>query len=238
MLSRYLVWFLVPFCGLLIWGAFRVDAPVREAVLASQGKNWKNSADFRFESAVRRYGDWPPLMGACLAVMVFAGVLDKRRWMRVIAAAMIASTLAGVLANSSRLTTGRTRPKESPKIEQGFYGPWHNGKLLVGNPAYNSFPSGHTATAFGLAAVIFLASPLLGLFALAGATLVAWSSIAMGAHHPSDVAVSVILSFVVAWFVWRWMDGPRGDWIESGMATLFRRKKPGTSRLSHREKNF
>jgi len=43
---------------------------------------------------------------------------------------------------------------------------------------------------------------------------VAWSSIAMGAHHPSDVMVSVILSFLVAWFVWRWMRGRGGDWIE------------------------
>jgi len=122
---------------------------------------------------------------------------------RVIAAAMVASTLAGIAANAVRLTTGRTRPKESPCIEQGFYGPWHDGKLLVGQPAYNSFPSGHTATAFGLAAVIFYACPAAGVFALAGAGLVAWSSIAMGAHHPSDITVSVILAFVVAWFVRR-----------------------------------
>jgi membrane-associated phospholipid phosphatase len=137
--------------------------------------------------------------------------------MRIIAAAMIASTLAGIMANASRLTTGRTRPKESPKIEHGFYGPWHNGELLIGRPAYNSFPSGHTATAFGLAAVVLFASPAVGVLALAGAGLVAWSSIAMGAHHPSDVTVSVILSIAVAWFVWRWMSGPRGDWIEKAL---------------------
>ena len=134
--------------------------------------------------------------------------------MRVIAAAMIASTRSGIVGNASRLTTGRTRPRESPKIEQGFYGPWHGGELLVGNDAYNSFPSGHTATAFGLAAVILFASPAAGIFALSGAGLVAWSSIAMGAHHPSDIIVSVILSLFVAWFVWRWMSGPGGAWIE------------------------
>jgi membrane-associated phospholipid phosphatase len=137
--------------------------------------------------------------------------------MRVIAAAMIASTLSGIAANASRLTTGRTRPRESPKIEQGFYGLWHGGKLLVGRPGFNSFPSGHTATAFGLAAVILYACPLAGIAALAGAGLVAWSSIAMGAHHPSDVTVSVILSFLVAWPVWRWMRGPGGAWIEKVM---------------------
>jgi len=125
---------------------------------------------------------------------------------------MIASTLAGLVANASRLTTGRTRPKES--LEQGFYGPWHDGKLLIGQPAYNSFPSGHTATAFGLAAVLAFACPLLGFPALAGAGLVAWSSIAMGAHHPSDVVVSIVLSLAVGWYVWKWMKGPGGDWLE------------------------
>ncbi|MEI6280304.1 MAG: phosphatase PAP2 family protein [Verrucomicrobiae bacterium] len=203
-------------CLLAIRGSFRLDTPVREAVLASQGGDWKKSADFRFHSAVRKYGDWPPLMGACLAALIAARLLNNRRWARIIAAAMIASTLSGILANASRLTTGRTRPKESPRIEQGFYGPWHDGKLLIGDPAYNSFPSGHTATAFGLAAVILYACPAAGIFAVAVAGLVAWSSIAMGAHHPSDVTVSVILSFLVAWFVWRWMRGPGGDWIEKG----------------------
>ncbi len=201
-------------CCLAVWGAFRLDAPVRAAVVASQGKGWKKSGDFRFQSAVRKYGDWPPLMGACAAALLVARLLKSRRWVRVIAAAMIASTLAGIVANASRLTTGRTRPKESPRIEQGFYGPWHDGRLLVGEPAYNSFPSGHTATAFGLAAVVFFACPAAGIFALSAAGLVAWSSIAMGAHHPSDITVSVIVSFAVAWFVWRWVSGSGGDRIE------------------------
>jgi membrane-associated phospholipid phosphatase len=120
-------------------------------------------------------------------------------------AAMIASTLAGMIANASRLTTGRPRPREIPKIEHGFYGPYHNGRILVGVPAYNSFPSGHTATAFGLAAAVVFASPGWGLLVLIGAVGVAWSSIAIGAHHPSDVAVSITLAFLTGWFVVRFM---------------------------------
>ncbi|MFA7343917.1 MAG: phosphatase PAP2 family protein [Terrimicrobiaceae bacterium] len=214
-MSCKLLWLLLPVCGVLVWGAFLVDAPVRAAVVASQGKGWKKSPDYRFQSSVRVFGDWPPLMAGCLVALALARVLKSRRWMRVIAAAMVASTLAGIVANTSRLTTGRTRP--GAKIEQGFYGPWHDGHLLVGQHAWNSFPSGHTATAFGLAAVILFACPAAGVLALVGAGLVAWSSIAMGAHHPSDVTVSVILSFVVAWFVWRWMSGPGGGWIERVM---------------------
>ncbi|TSA29154.1 MAG: phosphatase PAP2 family protein [Verrucomicrobiaceae bacterium] len=216
-MSRPLVLLLAGLCALAIWGAFQLDAPVRAAVVASQGKGWKKSTDSRFHAAVRKFGDWPPLMGACLVGLLVARLMKSRRWMRLVAAAMIASTLAGMIANTSRLTTGRTRPKESPGIEQGFYGPWHDGKLLIGQAAYNSFPSGHTATAFGLAAVLVFACPLLGIPALAGAGLVSWSSIAMGAHHPSDIVVSIVLSLVVGWFVWRWMKGPGGDWIEKGL---------------------
>ncbi|MFY8269512.1 MAG: phosphatase PAP2 family protein, partial [Terrimicrobiaceae bacterium] len=122
---------------------------------------------------------------------------------RIILLAMLASTLAGIVANASRLTTGRTRPRESPKIEQGFYGPYHDGRLLIGVPSHNSFPSGHTATAFGFAALVFFAAPVWGIAALLAAAVVAWSSIAIGAHHPSDVVVSVTVAFLVAWFVWR-----------------------------------
>jgi membrane-associated phospholipid phosphatase len=134
----------------------------------------------------------------------------KREWVRILAAAMIASTIAGLLANASRLTTGRTRPRESPKIEQGFYGPWREGRLTIGDPPFNSFPSGHTATAFGFAGVILFARVWLGVGALALAGLVAWSSIMVGAHHPSDVVVSICLSLLVAWFTWRWVEA-NGD---------------------------
>jgi membrane-associated phospholipid phosphatase len=187
------------------WFAFRYDAPVREAVVTSQGKGWKKSADYQFHSSVRRYGDWPYLMLFCGVFLVVAWKLKSRKWMRIIVAAMLASTIAGIIANASRLTTGRTRPRESPKLVQGFYGPWKDGRTTIGDQAYNSFPSGHTATAFGLAGVVLFASPLVGIAAMVLAAMVGWSSIMMGTHHPSDVLVSIILSMTVAWIVWQWM---------------------------------
>ncbi len=213
-MTRILILVLALLAGAAIWEAFRLDAPVREQIVAAQGKSWKKSPEAKFHAGVRKFGDWPFLMAGCAVAFLVARQMRSRRWMRIIAAAMVASTLAGVVANASRLTTGRTRPKESPKIEQGFYGPWHEGRLLIGQPAYNSFPSGHTATAFGLAAVVVFACPLAGIPVLAGAVLVGWSSIVMGAHHPSDVTVSIVLSFAVGWFVWRWMRGPGGDWVD------------------------
>ncbi len=200
-MTCFRIWVLLPLCLLVIWGSFQLDAPVREQIVASQGKSWKKSASYRFYSAVRIYGDWPYLMVGSLVALGVAKLRKSRRWMRIILLAMLASTLAGVVANASRLTTGRTRPRE--KIEQGFYGLRHDEEWLIGKSGFNSFPSGHTATAFGLAGVIFFASPLVGIVAIAGAALVAWSSIIIGAHHPSDVTVSILLSLVIARLIWR-----------------------------------
>jgi membrane-associated phospholipid phosphatase len=189
-----------------MWTSFQIDEPVRQAVVQSQGKGWKKSDDFRFKTGVRRFGDWPWIMLAGGIGMGISWKLKKREWIRILAAAMIASTLAGILANTLRLTTGRTRPRESPKIQQGFYGPWREGRLTIGDPPFNSFPSGHTATAFGFAGVILFARFWLGVGTIALASLIAWSSIMVGAHHPSDVVVSICISLFVAWFTLKWVE--------------------------------
>jgi len=200
-----------------VWCAFRIDAPVREKIVAAQGQGWKKSAEYRFHSAVRKIGDWPPVMVAAAVALGIARWRRNRKWMRILAAAMIASTAAGILANASRLTTGRTRPRESPRMEQGFYGPWHDGKITIGNSGFNSFPSGHTATAFGFAVVIVLGAPAWGLLAILGAGVVVWSSLAIGAHHPSDIVVSIFLASGVAWLVWRWMNRSGGILLDRAL---------------------
>ena len=191
--------------GILSALAFQNDLSIRQAMVEAQGAKWHKTTEAKIYGKIRVWGDWPPIMVAAAIGFLIAKARGKQRWSRIILVAMIASTLAGILANASRLTTGRPRPREIPKIEHGFYGPYHNGRILVGVPAYNSFPSGHTATAFGFAAAIVFSSPAWGVLALIGASAVAWSSIAIGAHHPSDVAVSITLAFLVAWFVCRWM---------------------------------
>ena len=194
-------------CGLAIWGAFRLDSPVRQAVVESHGKGWNKTMDYKFHSNVRKFGDWPPVLLAAVAGLLVARWRHNRRWMHILFAAILSAAIAGLIAHASKLTTGRTRPRESPKIEQGFYGLWKDGKSTVGNSALNSFPSGHTETVFGLSAVIALAAPAWGALALVLAGVVAWSSIAMGAHHPSDIVVAIILAIAVAWPVWRWVQG-------------------------------
>src|SRR3954466_14066347 len=92
--------------------AFAYDNVVRELVLAIQGKHWKNTAGYNFYAVVRQYGDWPELMLGGVIGLLIAWKLRNREWLRILTAAMIASTLSGIIANTSRLTTGRTRPRE------------------------------------------------------------------------------------------------------------------------------
>jgi len=198
--------------GLLLLGlalsaaAFHFDEPTRAAIVEHQGgKKWKKTTEAKVMNAVSKYGDWPQLMGLGLLGLGAAVFCRNRRWTEIVAAALLASTLAGILANASRLTTGRTRPRESPQIEQSWNGPYdfQEKRWLIGRPSHNSFPSGHTATAVGFAAPFLFASPVLGGVMLGGALLIAWSRMTLGAHHLSDVTVSTLLALFVGWFVLR-----------------------------------
>lgn len=218
--SRLLILLLVLIGFPIIWGAFTFDAPSRAAVREIQGADWKKSTARTFYSKVRRYGDWPWIMLAGGIGLGAATLAQSRKWQRILIAAMLASTIAGLTINISRLTTGRTRPGADKKIEQGFYGPWTEGRLTIGNPSYNSFPSGHTATAFGFAGVILFASPLLGLPAMALAVLIAWASLMVNAHHLSDVTAATLIALAIAWFFWRWVERSGDDAWERLMKKL------------------
>ncbi len=219
-----LIFLLVILSSGLIVTAFRSDDWVRDRIVTSQGKGWKKSGEARFVGAVSQYGDWPQLMILGTLGALLAWRLRRPEWTRILVAAMVASTLAGILANTSRLTTGRVRPRDEKKQGEGFFGPFREGKLLVGNSKYNAFPSGHTATAVGFAGVFLFARPLIGIVPMILALLIGWSRMALGAHHLSDVVVSTILSLGVAWFVWKYSRS-HGDRIARQLIARFRRKR-------------
>ena len=162
----------------IIAGSFLLDAPVERLVLEWNGGHWSRVPGIALLS---RYGDWPELMLLGALGVFLARRLRNVRWQRILLSAMIASTLAGMAVNASRLTTGRTRPRVA---EQGWYGPRHDGKWLIGMADFNSFPSGHTATAVGFAGVILFAAPVWGIPAMIAAGSIAAARILLGAHHP------------------------------------------------------
>lgn len=184
--------------------AFLLDVPVERWVRDANGGSWSHNG---LVSAVSQFGDWPELMIAGALGVVIARIRGSVRWQRILLAGMIASTLSGMAVNASRLTTGRTRPRAV--AEQGWYGPNHGGRWLVGQADFNSFPSGHTATAVGFAGVILFSAPFWGVAAMTGAGGIALARILLGAHHPSDVVAATLLSLAVAWLVWEYL-GRRG----------------------------
>jgi membrane-associated phospholipid phosphatase len=218
----FLVIALLAGAGILTATAFHFDGWARQQIVAAQGKGWKKSEAARVQGAVSRYGDWPFLMVFGGAGLFVAWRARNQDWQRILVTAMVASTLAGMLVNAARLTTGRTRPRESPKIEQGWYGPYHDGKLTIGNSKYNSFPSGHTATAVGFAGVLLFARPLLGSAAMLIAFGIALSRMLLGAHHLSDVTVATLVALGVAWLCWR-TAVRRGDEVAAWVRAKMRR---------------
>ena len=198
----------------LMKGAFLIDAPVRSSVLHVEGDGWDHSTKKSFVAAVSHYGDWPELMLLGGVGFFLARRVRNRKWQRVFLVAMMASTLAGTVVNTLRLTTGRTRPRVGPPIEQGWYGPLYQGKCLIGAAEFNSFPSGHTATAVGFATVICFASLPWGVVAMMLAAAIASSRMLLGAHHPSDLLGATILALGVVWCCWFYFYHQRCRWLE------------------------
>ena len=174
--------------GLIIIGAaFVVDDPVTSFFqLHSEGWAWTAAG------LLSKYGDWPPLLAAGLAVVLLLLLLRRFEAGRLLLVVLIAGMLTGLSATIIRSATGRTRP--SAEAPQGFYGLRHDSHWIVGKYEFGSFPSGHTATVAGLTVAAWLVSRRFGAAAAIFGAAVAWSRLALHCHHFSDVVASTVLA--------------------------------------------
>ena len=69
---------------------------------------------------------------------------------------------------------------------------------------FHAFPSGHTASAFAMAAVLSFAlkNKKYSMFFLAGAIMVGYSRIFLAQHFPDDVLAGALIGFISAIFCW------------------------------------
>jgi membrane-associated phospholipid phosphatase len=127
------------------------------------------------------------------------------------AAGLAAAGIAGLYSNGLKRLFALPRPAAVLDAAQLH---------VVGERLHaNSFPSGHSVTAFTLAALLVLSSPKprrTALWAVPMATLIAFSRIAVGAHWPADIAAGAAggwlcgalgVAIVRRWRVW---NTPRG----------------------------
>jgi membrane-associated phospholipid phosphatase len=130
------------------------------------------------------------------AILWITGRLARRpHWQRAAMASLAAMVIAGLLCNVLRPTLGRPRPSTQAKLQ--VPDTLSFGRGFAGGHAYQSFPSAHTATAFGTATAVLVACPPAGMPLMACAGAMAWARMVQNAHHPSDVVAGAALGLLV-----------------------------------------
>ncbi|MDX1948436.1 MAG: phosphatase PAP2 family protein [Pirellulaceae bacterium] len=164
--------------------------------------------------------------GSVLLIVLAAAVLDPRGW-RVAPRLALAAFGAGLLADSIKLLIARWRPEHAPldgAVGQTFAGwlpIWHGDALAGAAGKYGhklqSFPSGHAATAMGLAVGLAALYPRGRWLFVALAALAATQRLHGEAHFLSDVLAGAALGCLVGAVLGG--GNPLGNWLaklESG----------------------
>jgi undecaprenyl-diphosphatase len=144
------------------------------------------------------------LLGVALIAAALRGISQARLLsfglrLQFLFFAVLVPTLAG---ETIKWIAGRGRPFVGGQADPFNFVPF------AGTSAYASFPSGHAITAFALAFAVSAIWPRARGTMIAYALLIAFSRLALLAHHPSDVVAGALVGVVGAmgaryWFAAR-----------------------------------
>ncbi|MFN9368389.1 MAG: phosphatase PAP2 family protein [Planctomycetia bacterium] len=127
-----------------------------------------------------------------------AGGRDWSNFVRMVSAAYA----GGIAANVIKAMVARVRPRAADFVDlPGVMATFGDGALALADPGSSdlaSFPSGHAATAAGLAAALAWRYPHGGWFFAAIAALSGLQRIVASAHYPSDVCCGAALGLLMA----------------------------------------
>lgn len=189
--------------ALLGLAAISIDLPVSAAL-----RQWKLPGDLA--KAIMLSETFAHSLGAA-AILLSAFVLAPSR-RPAVCAAMIITLACGLTSNVLKGCFPRVRPHSSELIrvaEPGEYqftngvpGPrLADGRELVPvrltDSRQRSFPSGHSATAWGLALGLSLVFPRGLILFACFASLASLQRIVSGAHYPTDVLAGAAIAFIV-----------------------------------------
>ena len=195
-------------CALAAACALAIDVPVAQFFRPSENGAHSLPSDVRKLVSLAEVFAHGTGVASIVAALF---VLDRNR-RRAVLRILVSAFGAGLAANGVKLFVARIRPHEfdfQGGVWETFSGAATLGKV---GAAIQSFPSGHTATAVGLAAGLAGLYPhgrwLFATFAL----LAALQRIEANAHYPSDVLAAAALGCLCAGlcrdprFLGRWFD--------------------------------
>jgi membrane-associated phospholipid phosphatase len=164
-----------------------------------------------FVDAVEHFGT-PYGQTLILLCLVASTGWKERRVYRILAGA----TAAGLVANVLKLLIGRTRPNafdfDNSRIFDSFTGwfPFHSGGSQL-----ESFPSAHTASAFGFAALLIWTFPKGRVVFILMGLLVGVHRVTAAAHFPSDVFTGAAVGWFMGYsFTYSTWVTRKFDWLE------------------------
>jgi membrane-associated phospholipid phosphatase len=209
--SRFRPFFLPALLALLAAAALMVDLPI-----AWQFQQWNrvpiNHAYLGYFDMFEPFGQ--ALLGTSLVLFVIHQLDPARRW--AMPRVLLCALLAGGAADLLKMLVARLRPNDFAFDGSVWttFGAWL--PLMRNSSQWQSFPSGHTATAAGLAAALIWLYPRGRVLFPLMAVLVGCQRITSGAHYPSDVLMGAAAGSLVAllllkigrlpiWFA-RWED--------------------------------
>jgi len=126
-----------------------------------------------------------------------------RQWAWILIFAFLAVLLSGLVVDLIKVVVGRARPKLLDLV--GFYG------FLPVNfrGDYQSFPSGHAATAASVGLVLAYLRPELRWLGFAYALPIVASRVIINAHFLGDVVGGAAIAVFVTWALREWFAGHR-----------------------------
>jgi len=140
---------------------------------------------------------WRILAALALIVFLIARAFRWKKARDISGGAFLSVILAEFVVAGLKFIFGRSRPVFYEAIGKTAFHPLS----ASASDAFHSFPSGHTAAAFALAAMLALAFPKYKWLCFCAAAVVGFSRLAFGAHWMSDVAAAGLIGIVCAEFV-------------------------------------
>ncbi len=165
---------------------FKNDEKIRNWVLSH-----KNQTSDDISHLVKYLGNGYFLTGLLGSVYLIGEISNENSFRKTAVLGFESLLISGAIVHGIKIISGRMRPSASEKANQ-FY-PFHF------NSKYYSFPSGHSAAAFAIAAVITEQSEslIVDVVVLTLASLVALSRVNDNLHWTSDVFLGSAIGYFV-----------------------------------------